>query len=166
MANRRHSLKTSTQYQFPLRVLQLSNVVHDDTEDYPPAPLIAFQKLSLLLARLATWGLVLDVTLSGLSEDSVFMQLNSQVTQQTRANHVVWPSRPGSSSSINTVEGEYSDGPFIIMRQNKVSSNKMYHTLLPFNSPTYGITNSRLSKTLNKFQHPSTPNHIILAICV
>lgn len=147
-------------------MLQLSNTAHDTVEEYPGAPLVAFQKLPLLLARLSTWGLLLDISLTGMADDSVFTQLNGLVAQNTRDNNVVWACRPGSSSSATTVEREYSDGPFIVLRQGKVSTDKMFHTLAPFNSPTYGITNAKLCKTLNKFRHPSIPNFVMLAICM
>lgn len=143
----------------------MSNVAHDTTEDYPGPPLIAFQKLPLLIERLKSWGLALDISLTSMAEDSVFEQLSSLVAQKSRSNNIVWACRPGSSSSTNTVESEHADSPFIIMCQGRVSANKMSHTLVPFNSPSYDITNAKLSKTMHRFQHPSIRGLTMLAIC-
>jgi hypothetical protein len=117
------------------------------------------------MERLRTFGLCLDITLTGTKSESVFQQLFSHVVAQTNESNIQWSPRPGTASPDNT-SNDYVESPFIILVNGKVSKDKGHHPLHPLHCSTYDITLPKLIKTLKKITHPLQPSRNVIAICM
>lgn len=166
------SLYIHTRYVYPgslyiytlfIPICQLIPDDRDTFESHPGAPLLAFQKVKMLMNRLRDFGLCFDVQLTGSPRELVYPQLLTQVSTETRHNGISWAPHPGTFAEE---ESDYESGPFLILIPGKVSYDKMSHRLGPLNSPTYGITNATLKSSMKRFRHPLTESKSLIAICM
>jgi hypothetical protein len=79
------------------------------------APLLTFQRLVQTMQRFAEWNFSPRVALSSAKEMSVFPQLNAQIVSHSKTHNLVWTQRAGSTASVDTIDKDYSDCPFVIL---------------------------------------------------